>query len=105
MDRVNQVWHNGFISLGMKYADGYLKGVFELDHMAKVKSHLSNLKEVYNSLVATKKIERIENLRPDEKSELWELCKPYTKELNKEDVIRFCKCYWALIYLTKIISQ
>lgn len=60
----------------------------------------STIVMVYNVLVSTKRIPKIENLTFDGKTALWEQTKEFAKDnLNLQETIRLSKCLYALEYL------
>lgn len=101
MQSVNSVWNKGFVELGGKYVQWFVDGKFQLEQLVKFPSLLEALHEVYLTLAKTGQLETIEELNAEDKNGLWNDCKPYIESLSTKDRIKFCKCYWALAYLTE----
>lgn len=84
-----------FLELGEKYADHFLTGKFTEEMIAKFPAIREVLYECYRALVRTGLTE-IEKLSPEEKTDLWNECKPFCEKLNKEERIKFTQSYRAL---------
>jgi len=55
---------------------------------------------IYNGLVGSKRIPKIENLPVEEKNSLWEQTKEFANNtLNLPETIKLSKCLYALEYL------
>lgn len=97
----NQTWNQGFLKIGNKFVDWYLLDLFKLESLARLDSVREGLNEVYNVLVRTGQITRLEDLNPESKTNIWNDCKPYIESLPTTERIKFCKCYWALSCLAE----
>jgi hypothetical protein len=97
----NQVWNQGFLKIGNRFVDWYLLGLFKLESLARLESVREGLNEVYNVLVKTGEIVRLEDLNQESKTNIWNDCKPFIETLSTPDRIKFCKCYWALSCLAQ----
>lgn len=97
----SSIYDQGFIGLGFKILDWYLAGRFQLEMIANCESVREGLNEVYNVLVRKNKIVPIEQLAAENKTTIWNDCKPYIEPLSTPERIKFCKCYWALSCLAE----
>jgi hypothetical protein len=89
--------------LGYEYVVAYEKGAFNLKMLSTLKSVRLAVVVVYQSAVAHKIMVPIEDLEPEIKRQLWDLCKPFvTETMPMEDRRNIARAYWCLDQLAAL---
>lgn len=96
-----KTWNEQWIELGYKQARmcnensvGYINFLVKADGIRAV------MVEVYNALIRTNRIKKIEDIPIDEKNTLWEQTKEFAdNNLNLKETIKLSKCLYAIEYL------
>ncbi len=90
------VYKDGFMKLGLAYAELYLEGTFTLDKFRSLSAPHTCLMTIYHILLGHKEILPIEEQPKNIKDMWWEECKPHTQGLNAEQCRDFVRAYAAL---------
>ena len=89
--------------LGYEYVTAYERGYFSLKMIASKRAIRLATVLVYQTAVSHKIIIPIEQLEPEVKQQLWEICKPYvTENTPKEERRDLARAYWVLDQLAAI---
>lgn len=96
-----KTWNDSWIELGYKQARICNENsVGYINFLVAGNSTRAVMVEVYNTLVRTKRIQKIEDLPLDEKNTLWEQTKEFSdNNLNLKETINLSKCLYAIEYL------
>lgn len=94
--------HEIMLKAGFDYAGSFASGKLTFEILRDLPTVRETIAMVYSNMVGKRKIIPLEKMTPEQKSELWAICKPYTAGLNREQVIDLSKAVWVLAELAEM---
>ena len=95
-----------YLEIGKEHAAFYLKSdTAYITFLNNSPSGLDVIVAVYGHMVGLQMMDRIEDLLQDQKMEIYQEAKEWSKDQTKETLIKFSKALWALRQLIYLIQQ
>lgn len=98
MDKTHEI----MLKAGFDYAGSFESGQLTFEILRDHSTVRETIAMVYSNMVDKKKIIPLEKMTPEQKNELWAICKPYTVGLSKEQAIDLSKAVWVLAELAEM---